>query len=85
MNIFHICHLAGIQVHLEGKSLKVELLRQRIYAFYILTDTKLPSLEVYCDNFYSHQLEVRVPFSAQFYQQNVCSNFQTFVILIGQK
>ena len=56
MNIFHICHLAGIQVHLEGKSLKVELLRQRIYAFYILTDTKLPSLEVYCDNFYSHQL-----------------------------
>ena len=85
MSIFHICHLAGIQVHLEGKSLKVELPRQRIYAFCILTDTKLPSLGVYCDNFYSHQLYVRGPFPAQFYQQNRYSNFQTLVILIGQK
>ena len=72
-------------IYLKGKSLKEELLCQRIYVFYILIDTKLPSIGVYCDNFYSYQQYVRVPFSAQFHQQNVCSNFQTFVILTGKK
>ena len=84
MNIFHICHFACIQAHLKDKILKAEWLVKDICILYF--DRYYIALcRGLLGNLYSFHQYVRVLLYAQFRQQNVCSSFRTFVILIGKK